>query len=314
MLFRSQDLEESLKICQENHFRIEEMECLLAQSMWAENPAQRQKYLEASLVICRSLGDRDASATRLITLAIVAHLYGEDQRARALIDEGIDHYQQAGNLRGAYRNVIRRYYWFPGPDTASPVESALTYLWDHCFVGEFYSICKLIEAEWSLGNFVKASQLADEVQAARLQQDSDSKNILPLLFISRIAISQGDLMKANAVFKDIIKLTSDIIVAPSENSRDLRLKELDYVVDSFAVFMAHLSQMDTAARLFGAEHAVYEKYHRMCSQRFQDEHDRAIASARQALGEEIFAQEFQLGQAMTLHEAYDLGRIALSNA
>ena len=281
--------------------------------MWAENPAQRQKYLEASLVICRSLGDRDASATRLISLAVVAHLYGEDQRARALIDEGIDHYQQAGNLRGAYMSIIARYYWFPEPENASQTESALTYLWDHCFTAAITPISLLIETEWSLGNFLKASQLADEVQAARLQQDTVSKNILPLLLISRIAISQGDLMKAHAVFKNILPLSGDEILATSNTWRD-GLTKFEYVIDSLAVFFTHLSQMDTAARLFGAEHAVYEKYHRGCSQRFQDEHDSALAAARQALGEEIFAQEFQIGQAMTLQEAYDLGKSALSQA
>ena len=74
-------------------------------------------------------------------------------------------------------------------------------------------------------------------------------------------------------------------------------------VDAFGQLAAAEHQPARAARLMGAAEALHEALHipvRYCS---RADHDRAVAAARAALGEEAFAAAWAEGRAMTLEQA-----------
>jgi hypothetical protein len=82
-------------------------------------------------------------------------------------------------------------------------------------------------------------------------------------------------------------------------------------LDALAILLAATGEMDAAAKLFAAVDALYQVFLGWLHQRAIDEHHSALTAARQALGEEAFAQARQAGKAMSLVEAFEYGQRAI---
>src|SRR5436853_427788 len=89
---------------------------------------------------------------------------------------------------------------------------------------------------------------------------------------------------------------------PSQERRQRRWG-LASGVDAFGQLAAAEHQPARAARLMGAAEALHEALHIPVPYCSRADHDRAVAAARAALGEEAFAAAWAEGRAMTLEQA-----------
>ena len=78
---------------------------------------------------------------------------------------------------------------------------------------------------------------------------------------------------------------------------------MSYPIEGLAILASAQNRMGRAARLIGAAENFYTPLRFEMSAKERAEHDRVIAAARLALGEEAFAKAWAEGQSMSLEEA-----------
>jgi hypothetical protein len=78
-----------------------------------------------------------------------------------------------------------------------------------------------------------------------------------------------------------------------------------YSLEALTALAVAQQDMERAARLFGATETFYSQLRFLMSPLERDNHERDMAAAREALGEEVFAVLQAEGRAMTMHEAIE---------
>lgn len=87
--------------------------------------------------------------------------------------------------------------------------------------------------------------------------------------------------------------------------RDLPNPELPWFLDALAGLAAAQGQAGRAARLYGAAAALHDALGWPLPPEERADHDRTVAAARAALGDEAFAAAWAEGRAMTRKQAFD---------
>jgi len=76
-----------------------------------------------------------------------------------------------------------------------------------------------------------------------------------------------------------------------------------YHLEALAILAVAQNEMDQAARLFGMAETFLPAIRFEMSATEREDHDRAVATARAALGEEAYTAAYDQGKKMTLDEA-----------
>jgi tetratricopeptide (TPR) repeat protein len=142
----------------------------------------------------------------------------------------------------------------------------------------------------------------DDLEAARssyeesmriFQELGHKMNIaIALNNLGKIAREQGDTQAAGALHRESLRIRVELGDKGG----------YPWSLEAFAR-LAALMDPERAARLWGAAESLRESLGWPLSPNEHPEYDRALASAREALGEEAFAGAWAEGQALTLEEA-----------
>jgi tetratricopeptide (TPR) repeat protein len=261
---------------------------------------QAKEYLEQSLVLCRKIEDVDGIATRLSNLGRTAYFQGDYARARALIEEGQTYYKKAGNLQAFNVFYFLLMYITPDPDTLQKAEKALAYSREIQDTNQKYILLSFSEILWSQGNFEQAEKYGQEVFIFTREEDWDQgfSSIQACLRLGRLALSQGDYLKARQYIKMAVMKTKKQI------STDAMLES--NVLDALAIWLTAEGKMEQAAQALGALDKMYRRLEPSFLPRKLSEHETALSTVRLALGEPAFTQAWKEGQAKTLGEAIEI--------
>ena len=122
--------------------------------------------------------------------------------------------------------------------------------------------------------------------------------------LGRLAQSQGDYDKAYTSYLEALELQKRR-VSPLFNWSGPKTYSatVSYPLEGLAILASAQNRMGRAARLIGAAENFYTPLRFEMSAKERAEHDRVIAAARLALGEEAFAKAWAEGQSMSLEEA-----------
>ena len=234
-------------------------------------------------------------------LGRMATARGEYETATALLEESLVQLQKAGDRQGAcwsfqYQGRIaeRR----GDLDRATLFfEEALAAAQD---VGDRLGIAR------SLGSLGRAARLQGDLAQAsewleeslRLSRDIGDRwgAALALGNLGRVALAQRDHQRAAALFEESLVLSQSLTG---------RGRNVAYVLHYLGVVAGERGQPERAGRLLGAAAALQEAGGRAVSPLDLAERERQVAGVRQALGDECFAEAWDVGQAMSLEQAIE---------
>ena len=259
--------------------------------------AAHSLYVE-SLAIFRELGDRQGIAISLNNLGIVTHGHGDYASARSLYEECLsirrelgDKWGIAGSLNNL-GNVIK-----DQGDYASARS-----LFEECLaifreLGDRLGIAGSLN---NLGNVIKdqgdyaaARSLFEECLAICRESGIRQGIAFPLNHLGTLAFHQGDYASARSLYEESLSIR-----------RELGDKwGIVYSLEAFARLNLQENRSEQAAALWGAAQRLRKEIGFPLPPDEQDEYDRAVAAAREALGEEAFAAAWEEGRAMTLEQA-----------
>jgi predicted ATPase/DNA-binding SARP family transcriptional activator len=229
-----------------------------------------QGHFEQSLAHRRDLGQRGTPT--LLVLASVVQAQGDREKARALREEArtLDEEQLATQREGG--NTI----------------------------GVAFSLGRLGSIAVDHGDYGTARALLEESLTLfrELEHTQDRATGLwgmvhSLPNMARVARVEGDYGAARALLEESLTI-----------KQELGLKQ--YIVtdlEALAAIAVEQAEPTRAARLFGAAESFREAFRYPLPPPERAEHDRSVAAARAALGEEAFAAAWAEGRAMTLEAA-----------
>jgi hypothetical protein len=127
---------------------------------------------------------------------------------------------------------------------------------------------------------------------------SQGQRALILFNLGLIAVEEGDLPEASALFDEVVEIAGEQGDWPFD-------KLLDLAVIGFASVAVGRGQAAAAARLLGAAHA-WRQLDDVRLRRWQQRiHDRTLAAAQARLSTDDFTSEFTAGTKLTLDEAVE---------
>ena len=157
-------------------------------------------------------------------------------------------------------------------------------------------------AYWHLGNVAVAR--GEHARAAPLIEQSLSlgRQAGDLWVMAMALILAADIARALGQYERALAMLKESL----EHYRALRAPWGICMVLSMAAGVAvDRGESERAARLFGAEHALRNAVGYVMGIRGRPVHERDLASARAALGDEAFAAAWATGEAMTSEQAVE---------
>jgi len=114
-----------------------------------------------------------------------------------------------------------------------------------------------------------------------------------LLILARVTASQGELAEAHAYYQESLALLQEI------EAKNLIASALD----GEGAVLAAQGEPEWAARLWGLAQEIRETIGAPLPPVYREEYERALASARSQLGEEVFASALAQGRTLTVEQA-----------
>jgi tetratricopeptide (TPR) repeat protein len=148
------------------------------------------------------------------------------------------------------------------------------------------------EAARGRGDYALARKLYEEAL-----EEASERNPVPLFNLGQVALSQGDCTAAHGYFVRTLRLSAKL------GYRTFVAHALEGVAEVIAL----QGEPGRALRLLGAANTVRQAINTPIEPADLPEYDRALATARAALGEAAFAAAWAEGQAMTTEQAIKLG-------
>jgi non-specific serine/threonine protein kinase len=233
----------------------------------------------------------------------LAHYQGDEERAVALLEEGLALSREVGGTwatpyvlmtlglitvdQGHYAEAV------PLLEEALPIFEEMGYR-----SGAALTLGHLAVAAYGRGNTAHAAAIGEEaLQLARSLEDSWAAG-LARWFLGLTACERGAYAEAARHFTEML------VVDLTEGNRE-------GIADGFACFAVlavHIGQMEPAARLLGAAAALRDMIGAVVALPERATYERATTTARAALGEDAFAVAWAAGQALPLEEARMLTR------
>jgi predicted ATPase/DNA-binding XRE family transcriptional regulator len=266
--------------------------------------ARQVALWQESLALCRARGDTHGSAIMLSWLGELRRRTDDLDGATPLLEEGQALFRQVGYADGiaftlralggvaaARRDDARAQVLF--------AESLALYreLGDHADVA--YTQAALAGLAADGGDLTRARALCEEAVAAFRQLSDDARLSGALSVLGRVAGLQGDEQGAVAAYAESLRLRH---AAPTEDLAR-SLEGLAQVVARQAARTGAGRRMERAVHLFGAAAALWDGLGLPRAPEYREEHERQVAAARAALGEEAFAAAWTAGQRLSLEQA-----------
>ncbi len=132
-----------------------------------------------------------------------------------------------------------------------------------------------------------------EARGLSERQGDRATLVVVLTNLAELRVRRGDPEGAAALYAEVITTYRDAAEGP----------RLPIPLDGLAIVAALEGRPDRAARLWGASQASLESMSAALDTVLHEERAAAIASAREALGDDAFERLFAEGQAMSLDEA-----------
>ena len=255
--------------------------------------AVARRLFEEMLILYRQLGDQNGIAYSLYSLGDVALEQSDYAVAGRLFEESLTLFRQLGDQGGIAHSLsnLGRMAWLRGDNAAAQAlnQESLTIRWH---LGDQSGIAGTLTNQGVVatdqGDYAVARALIEESLTIR-RQLGDQPGIANSLFcLGRVAFDEGDHTAARRLFEESLTLSRQL---GDQNGIANNL-------NGQAFTAAGQSQWGRAARLGGAAAALRESLsiplHLVGRKRF----DKAMASAREALGEMAFAAAWDAGQAM----------------
>jgi predicted ATPase/DNA-binding XRE family transcriptional regulator len=261
---------------------------------------QAQKWLEESLTLRRELGDKKGTADTLINLGTVAFDRGDYPRSAALDDESLSLSRELGDTWGialALNNLgVTVRAQGDLAEAASLGEESLGLfreLEDRAGIATVLS--NLGEVAEEEGEYGKAAAFYQE--SLDLYQELGEKRGIALLTgrLGRIARIQADYGRAAALYDESLLLHRELGDRLGI-SQDL---------EGMAAVRAACGQPEPAVRLWAAAEALREAIGAPPKDVERARYEPLVANAREALGEEAFANVWAEGRGLAPEHALD---------
>jgi tetratricopeptide (TPR) repeat protein len=266
--------------------------------------ARQEVLLRESLALYRAQGDTRGSAIALSFLGELRRATDDLDGATPLLEEGQVLFRQVGYADGIAFTLLhlggvataRRDY---ARAQALFAESLALYreLGDHADVATTQVALAGLAAD--RGDLARARALCEEAVAAFRQLSDDARLSGALGVLGRVAGLQGDERGAVAAHTEGLRLRH----AASNEDLARSLEGLAQVVARQAARPGAGRRMERAVRLFGAAAALWDRLGLPRAPEHREEHERQVAAARAALGEEAFAAAWAAGQRLSLEQA-----------
>ena len=266
---------------------------------WSIGDAATSKRLAMeALRIREEIGSADGQIPALAILGTIASDEGDYERARTLLEKALAIRRGSPNLpslasitcnlgvlcaREGDLQAASRYY-----------EEAYTAMIE---MGDLPSAATLLmnfsATARDLGDLPRAKELA--LESVKIFRTSENRRGLPSAVhnLARVHQAEGDLVTARE------RMLESLAVARDAGDRHT----ISDIVESIAQLWVADRRFDHAARLLGAAEVLREAYGQSIHPLGQAEHDRAVMSAREALGDEAFRMARAWGRAMDFDRA-----------
>jgi predicted ATPase/transcriptional regulator with XRE-family HTH domain len=250
--------------------------------------------LDESLALYRTLADQRGIARGLVGLGVGRYFNGDDAAARAPLEEGLALSRTIGYKPGiadalAMLGEVALAQSDYAPAATLLEESLLLYR----ELGNSYEISSVLnylgDAAQLQGDYQRATTLFAEALALRQELGDHRGSAAMLGKLADVALKQGDIARAVALLEESLGIYQDIGWKQG----------IGWTLQFFSRVACALGQPELATRLLGAEAALgYQVWPTL-----RTDHERTIAAAHTALGEEAFAAAWAAGHALTLEQA-----------
>ncbi len=293
------------------------------------------------LVLRKEIGDKDGIAWTLSCLGNLAFRQGEYEQAKALFVASQAAFREVRNkwavslaLSGMGAVVLAQGNF---EQAAKLYEEALAFGQE---MGDQYAIAgrhyDLARVAWSQGDYAQAAQLYEETLASVREIGNQEATASTLNDLGGVAWAQGNYELAVKRFEEALAIGRDLggqftmayarlglgrvacsrgehSAAQSLYRQALSLLQasgirwsLPHALEAWALLAVAQQDMLRGAKVLGALENDYDQLRFLLSPLERDEHERAVAAARAALGQAAFASARAEGRAMSIEQAMAL--------
>jgi predicted ATPase/DNA-binding CsgD family transcriptional regulator len=263
----------------------------------------RGHYSEGRTRLTRALarhpGGPPAVRARALRMAgLLAHYQGDDLLAVPLLEESLSLWRVAGDRWGTALSLFllgvvaedRGDY-----DTAATrLEEAIDLFSSESQpIWEANTRCHLGIVAFGQGDFDRATALAEQARDQFREEGDAWGVVMSVDFLGLVAVESGDLARATACFAEALPMV-----------RVARLPETPLrCLAGVATLAAAAGRWHEAVRLFGAVAAMAETMGLVFDLPERATFERATSTARQQLGEPVFAADWEAGRALSRQDA-----------
>ena len=264
---------------------------------WQADYAEARSLYEQSLAIDRELDDPYSQAGVLANLGLVAQCQADYGQARLFLEESLALRRTAGDQRGIASTLLNLgVVSVDDEDLATGTEYCEQSLTIFRSLGQKDGIAVsstyLGIVAFQIGFLEKSRALHRE--ALQLYQEiGDQRRIADSQgYLADISLAQGDGERAGELYREQFLMRT--------NLAEKRL--LADALEGLSRLSTAQNQAARAVRLCSAAHALRAAIGAPLPRAERVRHERTLATLTEALGEALFAQEWQAGQTMTLEE------------
>jgi DNA-binding CsgD family transcriptional regulator/tetratricopeptide (TPR) repeat protein len=256
--------------------------------------AKAGEQYEESLQIFRDLGNREAIATVLDSLGNVATQRGEYARAHALAQEGLELSRELGDRVGipSSLDALARVTFLQGDLAQVPplLEESLALAREvGDKLGLAYSLSLLGEILLCQSDATRARSSLEESLALFKEAGFRRGMALSLTLLAKVAAHQGDHISARALYEESLDIAKEM-------GNKLNIADC---LEGLAIVVTAQGELTWGARLWGASEALREAMGTPIPPVYRVGYESSVTAARTQLGEEVFAEAWAEGRAMT---------------
>lgn len=258
--------------------------------------AAAELHLEVALARASGIHGRLEMAQALSDLALVAIGRGDHERARPLLDEAesLAHATGSATSLASATEVQARLVWAEGDlDDAERLYGESLRVAEEAGGTSPPALQGLAEVALARADPIKARELLDEAHARAEARGHRARIADALWGLGKVAQLEGDDAEAGTLHCDALELRSQIGDLPG----------IAASLEALAGLAARASRVDQATRGLAAAQALRQQHGYSRSASAEADYAASLASARQALGDALFAAAWADGTSMPADKA-----------
>ncbi|MFT3895153.1 MAG: tetratricopeptide repeat protein [Anaerolineales bacterium] len=272
--------------------------CLAEQAFWqGDLETGFTLYADAKKAF-RDVGNKWAVSMTISGMGSIMLAKGDFEQATKLYEEALAFGRDMGDLNAiaGRRYDLARVAWSRGDyDKAARIyEDTLEFIRREfnnkgAIAGTLF---ELGEVAWAQGNHALATKRYEGSLTIAREIKARFTAAAALNGLGKVASLQGDYRKANQLHKEALML-----LETTGNRWNIA-----FTLEAFASLAVAEGNMERAARLYGATESFYTQIHYLTSPLDRENHERNIATARDALGAETFERLWASGKTLTFDQ------------